>query len=51
MAEREKELSEQINSLNKDNELVQIALTCPGVGELTASALVAEVSDASQFES
>lgn len=49
--DREKELSAQINSLNKDNELVQIAMTCPGVGELTASALVAEVGDASQFKS
>ncbi|WP_281072669.1 transposase [Succinivibrio dextrinosolvens] len=26
-------------------------MTCPGVGELTASALVAEVGDASQFKS
>ena len=51
MDEREKELSEQINLLNKDNELVQLAMTCPGVGELTASALVAEVGDASQFKS
>ena len=51
MEDREKELSEQINLLNKDNELVQLAMTCPGVGELTASALVAEVGDANQFES
>ena len=43
------ELSEKIESLNKDNELVKIALTCPGVGPLTASAIVAEVGDASQF--
>ena len=45
----QKELSEKIESLNKDNELVKIALTCPGVGPLTASAIVAEVGDASQF--
>ncbi|MBQ8024334.1 MAG: IS110 family transposase [Succinivibrio sp.] len=48
---REKDLSEKINRLNKDNELVQIALTCPGVGAVTASALVAEVGDAKQFKS
>ena len=51
MVDREKELSDQINILNKDNELVQLAMTCPGVGELTASALVAEVGDARQFKS
>lgn len=51
MEEREKELSDQINLLNKDNKLVQLAMTCPGVGALTASALVAEVGDASQFKS
>ena len=28
---------------------MKIALTCPGVGSLTASAIVAEVGDASQF--
>ena len=49
LEQREKELSEKIESLNKDNELVKIALTCPGVGPLTASAIVAEVGDASQF--
>lgn len=49
LEQREKELSEKIESLNKDNELVKIALTCPGVGSLTASAIVAEVGDASQF--
>ena len=36
LEQREKELSEKIESLNKDNELVKIALTCPGVGPLTA---------------
>ena len=49
LEQREKELSGKIESLNKDNELVKIALTCPGVGPLTASAIVAEVGDASQF--
>ena len=44
-----KKLSEKIESLNKDNELVKIALTCPEVGPLTASAIVAEVGDASKF--
>lgn len=46
---KEDQITERINKLTKENQLVEIAKTCPGIGDITASALVAEVGNAQHF--
>jgi transposase len=47
--QREKRLNDQIIAFSKNNELVKLAQGCPGVGPLTASAVVGQFGDCSQF--
>ncbi len=47
---KEAKISDRINKLSQENQLVEIAKTCPGVGDMTASALVAEVGNAQHFK-
>ena len=49
LRDKEKELDEDIRRLAHKDPLVDIAMSCHGVGEVTASALVAEIGDASAF--
>ena len=47
--EREDKYTQQILQ-NRQDELNKLAMSCPGVGEITASAIVAEVGNAKQFK-
>ena len=47
---KEKEYEQQIIELNIHNEGAKLLKTCPGVGELTANAIVTAVGDGSQFK-
>ena len=47
---REERLDEQIYNTARNNELSRLAMGCPGVGALTASAVISQLGDCSQFK-
>ena len=51
MGERMKEVEAAILAWHKDNEVSRRLATIPGVGPITASAIVATITDPAQFHS
>lgn len=48
--EQENSVTDMLTVKAKENDLVKRLMTCPGIGPVIASAIVAKVSDASEFE-